>query len=183
MRAAGRYQQTRLMTVNLFIEANSVVIRNGVYSADDPSSFPVVHAQSRPDRQHLEIWCGVAGMYETLSLRPVPPTVRRMVSTSFLFWGGVLVVSVFAGHWGAERLAEPLKKIRKQWGLTAVAGGAFVGLASASPEIGINAVSASRGVADIGLGVMFGSDPIDCYDCVLRHAQPTAGVQIPRRVQ
>lgn len=81
-----------------------------------------------------------------------------MVTTSFLFWGGVLVVSVFAAHWGAERLAEPLKKIRKQWGLTAVAGGAFVGLAAASPEIGINAVSASRGVADIGLGVMFGSN-------------------------
>ena len=39
-----------------------------------------------------------------------------------------------------------------------MAGGAFVGLAAASPEIGINVVSAVRGVSDIGLGVMFGSN-------------------------
>lgn len=81
-----------------------------------------------------------------------------MVQLSVWFWVGALVLGVFAAHWGAERFAEPLKKLRRQWGLTAVAGGAFVGLAAASPEIGINVVSAFRGVSDIGLGVMFGSN-------------------------
>lgn len=31
-------------------------------------------------------------------------------------WGGVLVVAVFAAHWGAERLSAPLKTVRRQWG-------------------------------------------------------------------
>lgn len=81
-----------------------------------------------------------------------------MVQFTTWLWAGALVIGVFAAHWGAERFAKPLKKLRKQWGLTAVAGGAFVGLAAASPEIGINVVSAMRGVSDIGLGVMFGSN-------------------------
>jgi cation:H+ antiporter len=75
-------------------------------------------------------------------------------------WAGVLVVAVFAAHWGAERLSEPLKKLRRQWGFSAVAGGAFIGLAAASPEIGINTASAIRGVAEIGLGAMLGSNII-----------------------
>lgn len=81
-----------------------------------------------------------------------------MAQFGLWLWVGALVVGVFAAHWGAEQFAEPLKKLRRQWGLTAVAGGAFVGLAAASPEIGINVISASRGVSDIGLGVMFGSN-------------------------
>lgn len=83
-----------------------------------------------------------------------------MVASSSLLWAVALVVGVFLAHWGAERFSAPLKKLRRQWGLTAVAGGAFVGLAAASPEIGINAVSASRGVSDIGLGVAFGSNVV-----------------------
>lgn len=77
--------------------------------------------------------------------------------TVWLSVGG-LIVGVFAAHWGAERFSKPLKKLRRQWGFSAVAGGAFVGLAAASPEIGINVMSAFRGVSDIGLGVMFGSN-------------------------
>lgn len=73
-------------------------------------------------------------------------------------WGLVLVGAVWLAHWGAEHLADPLKQLRRQWGLTQVAGGAFVGLAAASPEIGINATSAYRGVSDIGLGAMLGSN-------------------------
>lgn len=73
-------------------------------------------------------------------------------------WGFVLIAAVWAAHWGAERLAHPLKKLRRQWGFSAAAGGALVGLAAASPEIGINTTSAFRGVTDIGLGVMFGSN-------------------------
>lgn len=75
-------------------------------------------------------------------------------------WALVLVAAVWAAHWGAEHLARPLKKLRKQWGFSVAAGGALVGLAAASPEIGINIASAIRGVADIGLGTMLGSNVI-----------------------
>ena len=75
-------------------------------------------------------------------------------------WALVLVAAVWAAHWGAEHLAKPLKKLRKQWGFSVAAGGALVGLAAASPEIGINVASAVTGVADIGLGTMFGSNVI-----------------------
>lgn len=75
-------------------------------------------------------------------------------------WGVVLLVAVWAAHWGAEQLADPLKKLRQQWGFTAAAGGAFIGLAAASPEIGINSTSALRGVSDIGLGASLGSNII-----------------------
>lgn len=75
-------------------------------------------------------------------------------------WALVLIAAVWAAHWGAEHLANPLKKLRKQWGFSVAAGGALVGLAAASPEIGINVASAVRGVADIGLGTMLGSNVI-----------------------
>lgn len=75
-------------------------------------------------------------------------------------WAFVLIAAVWAAHWGAEHLAKPLKKLRKQWGFSVAAGGALVGLAAASPEIGINVTSAARGVADIGLGTMLGSNII-----------------------
>lgn len=81
-----------------------------------------------------------------------------MVQFSALLWFGILVVAVFATHWGAEQLTNQLKNLRKQWGLTQIAGGALIGLAAASPEIGINVTSAYRGVSDIGLGVMLGSN-------------------------
>lgn len=75
-------------------------------------------------------------------------------------WGAVLLLAVWAAHWGAERLASPLRKIRKQWGFSVAAGGSFIGLAAAAPEMGINATSAARGVADIGLGTMLGANII-----------------------
>ena len=81
-----------------------------------------------------------------------------MVQLSALLWFGVLLVAVFATHWGAEQLTKQLKKLRKRWGLTQIAGGALIGLAAASPEIGINITSAYRGVSDIGLGVMLGAN-------------------------
>lgn len=73
-------------------------------------------------------------------------------------WALVLVAAVWAAHWGAEQLAHPLKKLRQQWGFSAAAGGSFIGLAAASPEIGINVASAARGVGDIGLGAALGSN-------------------------
>lgn len=75
-------------------------------------------------------------------------------------WGIVLIAAVWAAHWGAEHLAKPLKKLRKQWGFSVAAGGALIGLSAASPEIGINITSAVTGVGDIGLGTMFGSNVI-----------------------
>jgi len=48
----------------------------------------------------------------------------------------VLLSAVWAAHWGAEQLAEPLQKLRQQWGVSGAAGAAFVALATASPEIG-----------------------------------------------
>lgn len=73
-------------------------------------------------------------------------------------WGGVLLAAVWLAHWGAEHLSDPLKKLRRQWGFSVAAGGSFVGLAAASPEIGINTTSAIRGVSDIGLGALLGSN-------------------------
>lgn len=80
------------------------------------------------------------------------------MSGSLFIWIPVLLAAVWAAHWGAEHLADPLKKLRRQWGFSVAAGGAFVGLAAASPEIGINTTSAIRGVSDIGLGALLGSN-------------------------
>ncbi|MEQ9398924.1 MAG: hypothetical protein RJQ04_07105 [Longimicrobiales bacterium] len=76
------------------------------------------------------------------------------------FWGGVLAVAAWAAHWGAERLARPLELLRRRQGISAAAGGALVGLAAASPEVGINVASAVRGVADIGLGAALAANVI-----------------------
>jgi len=77
-----------------------------------------------------------------------------------IVWVAVLLAAVWTAHWGAERLSSPLKKLRSQWGFSVVAGGSFLGLASAAPEIGINTTSAIRGVGDIGLGALLGSNVI-----------------------
>lgn len=75
-------------------------------------------------------------------------------------WALVLIVAVGAAYWGSEHLAQPLKRMRRQWGLSELAGAAFIGLATASPEMGINITSAIRGVSDIGLGAMMGANLI-----------------------
>lgn len=75
-------------------------------------------------------------------------------------WGGVLAAAAFVAHWGAERLAKPLKLLRRRHGISAGAGGALVGLAAASPEVGINVASAVRGVGDIGLGAALAANVI-----------------------
>jgi cation:H+ antiporter len=77
-----------------------------------------------------------------------------------ILWAAILLLAVWAAHWGAEHLADPLKKLRRQWGFSVAAGGSFIGLATASPEVGINITSAARGVGDIGLGAMLGANII-----------------------
>lgn len=79
---------------------------------------------------------------------------------SILPWVAMLLASVYAAHWGADKIAEPLQKLRQQWGLSEAAGAAFVAFATASPEIGTNATSAIRGFSDIGLGNLLGSNII-----------------------
>lgn len=76
------------------------------------------------------------------------------------FWILVLLASVWSAHWGSDQLADPLQKLRLQWGLSEGAGAAFVALATASPEIGTNTASAVRGFSDIGLGNLLGSNII-----------------------
>ena len=75
-----------------------------------------------------------------------------------ILWWFLLVVAVFAAHWGADNIAKPLQKLRSRFGFSAAAGGAFIALATASPEIGTNTVSALRGLSDIGLGNLLGSN-------------------------
>ena len=75
-------------------------------------------------------------------------------------WVVVLGLAAWAAHWGADQLLTPLKMLRKQWGLTASAGAAFRAIVTASPEVAINITSAARGVSDIGLGNLLGSNII-----------------------
>ncbi|MEC4813767.1 MAG: sodium:calcium exchanger [Scytonema sp. PMC 1069.18] len=79
---------------------------------------------------------------------------------SVFLWIMVLVAAALAAHWGADKIAEPLKKLRQMWGLSEAAGAAFVALATASPEVGTNIVSAAQGLKDIGLGNLLGSNII-----------------------
>jgi len=79
---------------------------------------------------------------------------------SILPWVLLLLASVYAAHWGADKIAEPLQKLRQQWGLSEAAGAAFVAFATASPEVGTNTTSAIRGFSDIGLGNLLGSNII-----------------------
>ena len=73
-------------------------------------------------------------------------------------WAAVLLASAAVTHWGAERLAKPLGKLTRQWGITGAAGGALVALVTAGSEVGINTTSALRDVTDIGLGMSLGSN-------------------------
>lgn len=80
------------------------------------------------------------------------------MNINLLFWILILLASIWAAHWGSDKLAAPLNKLRQQRGLTEAAGAAFVALATASPEIGTNTASAIQGLSDIGLGNLLGSN-------------------------
>ena len=75
-------------------------------------------------------------------------------------WVVVLGLAAWAAHWGADQLLTPLKMLRKQWGLTASAGAALLAIVTASPEVAVNVTSAARGVSEIGLGNLLGSNII-----------------------
>lgn len=82
------------------------------------------------------------------------------MSIGIWLWWLILALAVMVTHWGSERLAKPLQKLRQQWGLSGAAGGSLVALATASPEVGTNTMSALQGVADIGIGNLLGSNII-----------------------
>jgi cation:H+ antiporter len=85
--------------------------------------------------------------------------VRRR-NMDIVLWIAALLVGVWGAHWGADQLAEPLKKIRRQWGFSDAGEAALAGIAAASPEVAMATVSAFRGVGSIGLGATLGTNII-----------------------
>lgn len=75
-----------------------------------------------------------------------------------ILWLGAIGVGILAMHWGAQRVSEFLGMLRGRLGLAEVAGGALIGLATASPEISVNGAAVAFGWADLGLGTALGSN-------------------------
>jgi cation:H+ antiporter len=73
-------------------------------------------------------------------------------------WLGLVLIGISAMQWGAARAADLLDILRGHWGLPATAGGALMGLATASPEIAVNVTSVVFGWPDLGLGTALGSN-------------------------
>ena len=73
-------------------------------------------------------------------------------------WLGVVVAGIAAMQWGSARVCALLGTLRRYWGLPATAGGALMGLATASPEISVNVASVAFGWPDLGLGAALGSN-------------------------
>jgi cation:H+ antiporter len=73
-------------------------------------------------------------------------------------WFAAVLTGVAAMHWGSGRACRLLGYLRRIWGLPATAGGVFLGMATASPEISINIASVAFGWPDIGLGAALGSN-------------------------
>jgi cation:H+ antiporter len=73
-------------------------------------------------------------------------------------WLGLVVGGVLAMQWGVNRACRLLVGLRTRFGLSAAAGGAFMGLATASPEISVNLASVALGWPDLGLGAALGSN-------------------------
>ncbi|MFD0462484.1 hypothetical protein ACFQY9_12015 [Microvirga aerilata] len=59
---------------------------------------------------------------------------------------------------GASSAADLLERIRDRFALPATAGGALMGLATASPETAVNVASVAFGWPDLGLGAALGSN-------------------------
>jgi cation:H+ antiporter len=72
------------------------------------------------------------------------------------------VVLLLAGVWAMQRGAglagDVVDRVRRRLGYPEAAGGAFMGLATATPEISINLSSVVFGWPDLGLGAALGSN-------------------------
>ena len=75
-----------------------------------------------------------------------------------LLWIAMLLAGVYAMQWGASRAVTVLDGLRKSFGLHAAAGGAFMGLATATPEFSVNVASVAFRWPDLGLGAALGSN-------------------------
>lgn len=75
-----------------------------------------------------------------------------------MLWLGLVVIGIGTMQWGASRAADLLDALRDRWGLPATAGGALMGLATASPEIAVNVGSVALGWPNLGLGTALGSN-------------------------
>lgn len=69
-----------------------------------------------------------------------------------------LLAGIAAMHWGVARIVDALRAGRARWGLTAVAGGALVGAATALPETSLNVASTAFEWPELGLGAALGSN-------------------------
>ena len=77
---------------------------------------------------------------------------------SFPLWVFMLLAGVYAMQWGASRAVTVLDGVREHVGLHAAAGGAFMGLATATPEFSVNVASVAFAWPDLGLGAALGSN-------------------------
>ena len=77
---------------------------------------------------------------------------------ALLPWIGLVLLGIAAMQWGSTQAAALLQALRDRWGLPATAGGALMGIATASPETAVNISSTVFGWPDIGLGAALGSN-------------------------
>ena len=73
-------------------------------------------------------------------------------------WLAVIPIGIAVMQWGASCAADLLERIRDRFALPATAGGALMGLATASPETAVNVASVAFGWPDLGLGAALGSN-------------------------
>lgn len=73
-------------------------------------------------------------------------------------WIAMLLAGVYAMQCGASRAVNVLDAVRSRLGLHAAAGGALMGLATATPEFSVNAASVAFDWSDLGLGAALGSN-------------------------
>ena len=73
-------------------------------------------------------------------------------------WIALVLAGIYAMQWGATRACGLLGHLRARFGLSAAAGGALMGLATATPEVSVNVASVAFGWPDLGLGAALGSN-------------------------
>jgi cation:H+ antiporter len=77
---------------------------------------------------------------------------------ALVLWLAVIPLGIAVMQWGASSAADLLERIRDRFALPATAGGALMGLATASPETAVNIASVAFGWPDLGLGAALGSN-------------------------
>jgi cation:H+ antiporter len=81
-----------------------------------------------------------------------------MTAIAVVPWIALVLAGIYAMQWGAGRACGLLGHLRARFGLSAAAGGALMGVATATPEISVNVASVAFGWPDLGLGAALGSN-------------------------